>query len=477
MGSDSGSRPIRATNAAPDQGEVTASRSQIEQWLRDTLPMMVDDAGFAYTHAASTIGTLRDALPSAATKLSQSWRGEASAEVQKALQMLHSTAGELVSTMEKMAEVLRLYGGVYLPEARKKIEDLKSTDELLRTFPKKIGTTPTRLPTEPQLLPEVEDGTVAARQVLRTLNSQIVDLYHKVPTEISYDLPVVTIPSGDHVYSTVVYRQGDPYQNGRPPSGEGSPGAGTGSGGTGGSATGGVGRDGSGSTSGTGASGSGASGPSGSGPDGSGPSGSSAGGPGTDTSDPGGSDPGGSGNEGSGSDGSTGTNGQDPSTAADAANEAGTAQNSPDDGTVPAVLDGTDGTPGGDDPQSTEVASFVPQNPVAVPVIQQNPVGVIGPTTTVAPPVTSVPPVLGTPGAGSGTVVPSYAAMARGTMNGMPMMPFMGGGAGGESAQESERFSPLTEENDVWGSRPDATSALIGGSATDPGKARHGDRA
>ncbi|MFI6450093.1 WXG100 family type VII secretion target [Streptosporangium amethystogenes] len=479
MGSDSGSRPIRATNAAPDQGEVTASRSQIEQWLRDTLPMMVDDAGFAYTHAASTIGTLRDALPSNATKLSQSWRGEASAEVQKALQKLHSTAEELVSTMEKMAEVLRLYGGVYLPEARQKIENLKSTDQLLQTFPKKLGALPPTLSatsgTSP-LLPEVEDGTFAARQVLRTLNTQIAELYHRVPEEISYDLPTVTMPSGTHTYTPVVYREGDPYPNGRPSSGEGSQGAGTGSGGWG--ATGDASQGGSASASGSGASGSGASGSGASEPGGSNPGGSSPGGPGADGSDPGGSDPGGSdpggsGKDDSGSAGSTGTNGQDPSTA----NEAGAAQNSPDDGTVPAVIDGTDGTSGGDDPQSTEVASFVPQNPAAVPVIQQSPVGLIGPTTTVAPPVTSVPPVLGTPGAVSGTAVPSYAATARGTMNGMPMMPFMGGGAGGESAQESERFSPLTEENDVWGSRPDATSALIGGSATDPGKARHGDRA
>ncbi|MEV4381451.1 hypothetical protein [Streptosporangium sp. NPDC049644] len=464
MGSESGSRRIRATGAAPEPGEVTASRSQIEQWLRDTLPMMVDDAGFAYTHAASTIGTLRDALPSNATKLSQSWRGEASAEVQKALLMLHSTAGELVSTMEKMAEVLRLYGGVYLPEAREKIENLRDPKGL--PLPRSLQDAPPGSPllSGTSLRSDTfdADGTIAARQVLRTLNTQITELYHRVPEEISYDLPTVTMPSGTHTYTPVVYREGDPYPNGRPPSGEGSQGAGTGSGG---GASGGASRGGATSTSGSGAPAPGASGA-----DGSGPSGSNPSGPGADGADPGGSDPGGSGNGDPGSAGSTGTNGQDPST------DAGAARNSPDDGTVPAVIDGTDGTPGGD-PGSTEVASFVPQNPVAVPVIQQNPVGLIGPTTTVAPPVTSVPPVLGTLGTGPGTAVPPYAATTRGAMGGMPMMPFMGGGAGGESAQETERFSPLVEENDVWGSRPDVTSALIGESVTDSGKARHGDRA
>ncbi|MEU0484762.1 hypothetical protein ABZ260_36980 [Streptosporangium sp. NPDC006013] len=500
MGSDSGSRRIRATGAAPEQGEVTASRAQIEQWLRNTSPMVVDDAGFAYMHAASTIGTLRDALPSNATRLSQSWRGETSAEVQRALQMLHSTAEELVSTMEKMSEVLRWYGGVYLPEARRKIENLDNPGGAERTPNPEPGPAPTATPTatptasggstpspqEPSAgaspsASDIEDGTYAARQALRTLNAQILELNHRVPEAIFYDLPTVTIPEGGQVYPDVVYPDGDPYPNGRPGSEGGGPGAWTASGGAG-AESGGRSSDsagGSGGGAGASATGGGSRGGSVSTP---GTEGTGPGAPGPDGSAPGGQDPGGPGTGGPGSDGPGGTGGQDPPTADGTGSGTdtgtGTGQNPQNDGTVPAVIDGTDGTPAGD-PGSTEVASFIPQTPATVPVIQQSPVGPVGPVTTVVPPATSVPPVLGTPGVGAGAgaaVPPPNAATARGTMNGMPMVPFMGGGAGGESAQESERFSPLTEEQDVWGSRPDVTSALISGSAADHGKARHGDR-
>ncbi|WP_329085318.1 WXG100 family type VII secretion target [Streptosporangium sp. NBC_01469] len=498
MGSESGSRPVRA-GAVPEQGEVAASRAQIEQWLRNTSPAAIDDAGFAYMHAASTVGTLRDALPQTARKLHESWRGETSAEVQRALMMLHSTAGELISTMEAMSEVLRWYGGIYLPEARQKIENLGSSDAAQRTPNPEPGAAPTTAPSpsgassrpqEPSSgaspsAADAEDGTHAARQVLRTLNAQILDLYHKVPAEVSYNLPTVTIPANGDVYREVVYREGDPYQGDRPRPGEGSSGGWT----AGGDRSAGSGAGGNGSgQAGPGGSSPGSSG-SGAGPDGSAPGGSTGPG-GTGQDGPG--VPGGDGSDGSGapggagSDGPAGTDGQDPPAeagtgdGAGAGDEtgAGTAQDPPDDGTVPAVIDGTDGTPD-DDPGSTEVASFVPQNPAATPVIQQSPAVPAGPATTVAPPATSVSPVLGGSGAVQGAVpLSSAAAAARGGMGGVPMMPFLGGaGAGvGESSQESEWSSSLTEEPDIWAPPPAMNSAIIG-PAADQGRAHNGDRA
>lgn len=456
MGSESKVLIIRSSAAVPQADGVTQTKDQIKELLRNTAPVSIDDAGFAYGNAAGTVDLVCGTLQSVAGELAKVWGGEAAAEVQKALQMLHATGTELVSKMEQMSTTLRLYGGTYLPQAIEKINKLE-TQGGTSTVPlsANAGTS--------LAAADVEAANEAARKVLRELNEKIVELYNtQVPPHVSYELPTVSLPGGPSPYTKTGYPEGgSPYRGDSTGSGNGSAGSGT-----------------SGSSwspgSGTGNSGSSDSGPGGSGPggpgsdspgsDGSGPKGSDPADPGSNGTDPGGSGSDGTGSPGSG-DGASGAdggngNGQSP---ADGAN--GSDHGKDADGTAPAVIGGDEGAPR-HDPRSTETASLTQQ-----PVTALAPPNSVVPPTTVAPPTTSlgpanaVSPVLGGPGVGAsplGVGGTSSAALARGTIgNGgmMPMMP-MGGGTGQEGGEEHET-SVYLPEKDHWESEYDVTSSCI----------------
>ncbi|MEV4250969.1 hypothetical protein AB0J63_47235 [Streptosporangium canum] len=460
MGSESKVLIIRSSAAVPQVDGVTQTKDQIKELLRNTAPVSIDDAGFAYGNAAGTVDLVCGALQRVAGELAKVWGGDAAAEVQKALQMLHATGTELASKMEQMSSTLRLYGGTYLPQAIEKINKLESQGGTSTVPPSaNAGTSPAAA--------DVEAANEAARKVLRELNEKIVELYNdRVPPHVSYELPTVSLPGGPSSYQKTGYPEGgSPYQGDSTGSGNGSAGSGTsGSSWSPGSGTG------SGGSAGPGSHG---SGPEGSGSDGPGSDGSGS--KGSDPADPGsnGTDPGGSGSDGTGSpgsgDGASGAdggngngNGQSP---ADGAN--GSDHGKGADGTAPAVIGGNEDAPR-NDPRSTETASLTQ------PMTTLAPPNSVVPTTTVAPPTTSfgptnaVSPVLGGPGAGPGAGVgplgvggAGSATLARGTIgNGMmPMMP-MGGGMGQEGGEEHETSVYLPEKGH-WESEHDVTSSCI----------------
>ncbi|WP_406312386.1 hypothetical protein OHA77_27750 [Streptosporangium sp. NBC_01639] len=459
MGSESKFLLIRSGAAVPEAGEVVASRSQIQKWLNDTAPAAVNDAGFAYGHAASTVDLACGAIQRVAKELARVWGGDTAIEVQKAMQLLHATGTELSSKMDMMSTALRLYGETYLPEARAKVAGLPPGLDLIEL----AGTGM-----------ESED-TKTARKAMRELNEKIVEIYSiQVPPYVSYELPTVSLPGGTSEHKNVDYGGGPAYQGGAPgsgPQGTGGSGSspwpeGSGSDGSGGAAssrgsgTGGTGSDGSGAN-GPGSVGSGANGPGAGDPvgsDGSGQDGSDANDPGANG--PGSTDPGadGSGAEGAGADGSggqgSGGSGSDGGTGKDG------------DGTVSPVIGGDERH----DPRSTETVGYTPQTPNLV-----SPLNTVGPTTNLPHITTGVPnvsPVLGGPGAGTSFPGAGFGAggvtspvLSRGVMsNGAPMMPFMSGmgGAPADGEQQNDMSRPGHKEvHDVWGCGQNGTPPLL----------------
>ncbi|MDP9849396.1 hypothetical protein [Streptosporangium lutulentum] len=475
--------------ATGPSGTVVYPLSSIKKWLAETSPAEVENAGFAYGHAASSIEYACDAITRNAAKLAEDrvWHGFASVEVQEALRKLHATGTELASKMEMMSTTLRLYGGTYLPQAREQVAGLTPPPEGMSN--QLAGTAM-----------ESKD-TRAGREAMTELNKKIVELYDTyMPRTVSYDLDIPQPPEG----SASPAKKVNPYADTTPPSngsihrgsavagdsggsngfasypgadrsGSGAGGAGGGSNlegsGSNGSGSNGSGPNGSGSGgSGSGGPGSGSDGPGGSGPDGPGPDGSGPDGPGADG-------PGSDGSAGSGSDGSDGTaedgvgdgSDQGPESPPTDANGTGTDQDMGDDETVDSVIGGNNDALA-DDPRSTEVENFTPP-PVtgALPHLPTPIAGPLGvPSALGTPSGLVVPPVLGGPGFGAGTAGMGEAAsvMARGATatSGMPMMPMMpmgGGGVGGEGGQVSETPYGLSEDHDVWKCDDDVTSSTI----------------
>ncbi|GAA3115102.1 hypothetical protein [Streptosporangium carneum] len=427
---DSKERTVWVRSATvPANGEVTASYAEIAAWLKDTSPAQIGDAGFGFSHGASMLELIASSMLTNASKLAHVWGGPAAVDTQRALRMLHTTGTELAAEMRKVSQVLRTYGEVHLPEALKKLDKLEASRP-------KAGEPATTASTSPD-----SDGTTEARALLRTLNGQIVALYHQVPEKFTYTLPV-SGTSGENPggYTPTDYSPVGQSTGGSQWSGHSRPGAaGTGSGGSSGGSGGPGGSDGPGGSGGQGG------GQDGSGSDGSGPGGSNGG-------------QGGQGADGSGT-GGTDAKGQT------SANGTGPGQGPGGETTVPAVIggDGTtlqDGLPK-DDSRTTEVATFTPRNPVVPPTIQQNAVVPLGPTTTTLTPHT--PSVLGGPGFGAGVASTPATLGGRNATGGSPMMPFLpggGAGAGGES-EGQERSTWLSEDHDVWNSRGDVIPPVI----------------
>ncbi|MFF4993369.1 hypothetical protein ACFY19_39770 [Streptosporangium saharense] len=444
---DTQKRTVRVRSAAaPVQGEVVDPFPAIDNWLANTSPADIENAGFGFAKGAATLELVTGAIERNAAKLAGVWGGPAAVETHKALRMLHTTGTELAAVMKEVGTVLRLYGGVHLPEAREEIGKLRTTRaEALKAGPQ----------------PPEADGTTAARNLLKKLNGQIVDLYAKIPEEFTYTLPAAAEPQGTGGYTNTNY------------SSVGQP---TGSRGNGSTSRTDVGPwQGGGSSAGD-PTGNGSHGPGGT-------DGGSNGHPGNpnnpnNPSNPGTGSPGNPGDPGSSGPGNPGapggTDGSAPGTGpgTGSGSGSGTGSGSGADGTAPPVIGGNettfDGVSTTHSPGSTEVASFVPTNTVAPPTIQQPTVLPVTPVTTSGPPL--APTVIGGPGygvggtggiAGAGAVPGGLSATGRGGASMMPLMP-MGGGVGGESEEQGqERTTWLSEDHDVWNSRGDVIPPVI----------------
>ncbi|MFF4773021.1 WXG100 family type VII secretion target [Microtetraspora fusca] len=501
-----GQPPTAAPVAPPTDTE------QIAEWLRKSSPTLVSDAGFAYTHAASTVELMTEAIQSRAQRLSEAWKGPAAAEVQKALRLLTAAGEELATKMRGMSQALRLYGEVHLPKAKTEIEQIRGNlqKELPGCYP---GTGPFQPPkqlqpntglsltdttgvpsptqpsqnpygviggqtgTPPSLLRSDYNGIKTqgtylaakafadnnARRVLDELNTKIVEIYAAhIPPNVTYELPKVSPPAGKSP-------ERRPVTYGEVMSGSG--GGGTSRGGSGG--TGGAGH--SGGSGGSGGSsprtGSGSGGGGSHGTDGSGTGGGHTGGgggsggsgnPGSPEAGGGATDPSG----GAGDPGAPGTGsnpGSDPGTGAGAGPATSTG-----DGTAPSVIGQNDVT--GSDGQSTETAGVRDMpitNPVTNPVIGDTTGRLISvdPRVTggvVPTPGTGVPSVLGGPGSGvpvSGQPGPAAPRGPAGSST--PFVPMGGAGAAGER-ESQERTTWLNEERDAWDSSHRVIPPVIG---------------
>ncbi len=417
---DSQQRTVWIRSATePVDGEVTASYAEISRWLKGTSPAQIEDAGFGFDHGAAVLELVAGAMLTNASRLARVWGGPAAVDAQRTLRLLHATGSELAAKMRQVSHVLRMYGGVHLPEALKELERLEAS-----------GKTPQESAANASASPDT-DGTTEARRALRTLNGQIVDLYHQVPEKFSYTLPIAETPGpGPGGYSPVDYSSVGRTTGGSHGGGRSSTvsGAGTADGNPQ------KGPDGGGHNGGQGL-------PGGSG--GQGQDGAGSGGPGSGGSDPG----------GSGGPGSHGTQGPP------AENGTGTGRGPGGETTVPSVIGGHD-TVLKDGSGTTEVANFIPGNPVVPPTIQQGVIGPTGPTTTLMP---ASPPLAG-PGFGAGAVpVPATLGGRNTTGGGSPMMPFIppGGAVADGEGQSQERSTWLSEDHDVWNPRGDVIPPII----------------
>ncbi|MFF3664259.1 WXG100 family type VII secretion target [Microtetraspora malaysiensis] len=509
------------TGQPPTAAPATAptGTDQIAAWLRKCAPAMVSDAGFAYTHAASNIELMTDAIQARAQRLAEAWKGPAAADVQKALRLLTAAGEELATKMRGMSQALRLYGEVHLPKARTEIEQIQGNlqKELPGCYPQQnsslvglppSGATPFQSNTGPSLTDTTgvpspilsgqnSDGVIGgqtglppsllrsnyngiktegtylaakafadnlARKVLDELNTKIVEVYaDHIPPNVTYELPKVSPPDGNSPpRRQVTYGDGS----------SGSDGGGTsrvGSGGTGGA-------DHSGGSGGSGGSspraGSGSGGGGSHGTDGSGTGGGHTGGsggsgnpgnPGSPEAGGGTTDPSG----GAGDPGAPGT-GSDPGSAPGTDTGAGPAT-STGDGTAPSVIGQND--PAGSDSQSTETAG-VRDMPITNPVIGDTngrlisvdprvTGGVVTQPGTVAP---GNPSILGGPGSGTpGPGGPGLVAPRGPAGSSMPFMPMGGAGAGAAGDRESqERTTWLNEDRDAWDSSHRVIPPVIG---------------
>ncbi|MEO3873651.1 WXG100 family type VII secretion target [Nonomuraea sp. B12E4] len=422
---------------APAGNWETGSKSEIKQLLQNTDPAHLDGTGQTYQNAASKIEQALAALEEHAPKIADVWKGPDAAKARHALEMLNASGHELRGKLSMMGTALQTYAG-HLRTAQAEVDKEVSV-------PAGVGTEGE----EEVVRKALED--VQAQRALYDLNKKIVDVYTiDVPHDVSYELPTVSIPD------TPVETRDPGY-----PTGPGSNGPTFGN-----SAYSGGGSDGGGSYGG----GSGGTGPGnpGGGPNGSVPDGSNPANP--DGSNPGGSDP--------GDPTAPDPNAPDPN-APDPAPTPVPGQTQPpgsDNGTVPPVIGGdgqttTDGS-NGMNPRQTDMASYQPPTTALTTPFTTTPT----PFTTTTPPnlFTPTPPgggspmmpsVIGSPVIGGGpgaTLAAGGGRVLGGTSAGMPMMPFMGGGAGAGDNGDMERNTFLTEDASCWTAGHDTTEPMIG---------------
>ncbi|PZG17910.1 WXG100 family type VII secretion target [Nonomuraea aridisoli] len=440
------------------QGEWPRNtKPEIKGWLDGTDPGYVSGAGQTYMNAASKIEQAVNVLEEHAGKILNIWTGPDAVQARTALELLHASGNELRSKLSLMGQALQLYSG-HLSDARTKVNEEQNV-------PAGVGTE-----SETRVVKEALENTHAQR-TLHDLNQQIKSIYDlTVPHEVSFELPTVSIPEApaetrDPRYPTGSGMRGPTFvSSGYDGGGSYDGGSGyTGSYGTGGGS-------GSGSNPGSGSSG------------GQGSGGQSVGGTNPGGTNPGGTHPGGT-NPG-GSDAGGGPGAGDPATPGPVtdpgANPVSGQPQVPGVGeTVPPVIggDGTTVTDGvnGTDPTRTDVASYQPPaTTLTNPTFAPPGTSPISPSTSLIPPSTihtptpvgslGLPSVIGSPGVGGGPVTSLVSGAGRavpGSPNGMPFMPFMGGGAVGDHT-DLERSTYLSEDASAWTCGHDTTDPVIG---------------
>ncbi|MFI6596328.1 WXG100 family type VII secretion target [Nonomuraea sp. NPDC050536] len=190
-------------SAIPQGAEVNKSKAEIEKLLGDTEPLMIDDAGFAYMHASSAVQAITKALEEQHAKLAEVWEGPTAAEVQTALRLLHATGNELSTKMDQMSTALRLYAQE-VPIALQKVQDIKTDlKEKDGTYSSvSMAIADSYLP----LGPKQDSADIQARKVMYELNQKISNIYAvNVPYSVTYEVPIVSSPSGDPNQTPVVY--------------------------------------------------------------------------------------------------------------------------------------------------------------------------------------------------------------------------------------------------------------------------------
>ncbi|MEV4392066.1 hypothetical protein [Nonomuraea sp. NPDC049607] len=471
---------IRDESRRPTTGPVTASREQIEGWLKATSAMEVHDRGLSYKQVAKIIRGVAEALPQIGKDLSGAWRSDTSAQAQRALQLLNASGQEIAEAMDKMSEALILYGRDYLPTA---IEEVEAAKNAQTATPKPSAGPPPKAPTStpspsytPPVLgpqtshnyPEPKPGLTksptemqadVARRALEKLNNHIVDLYDfRIPASVVVELPEVKPAETPAPERDMPLDQHTPYTKGTYWNGGGSGDSGGGSNGSG---------SGGGAHGGTGGSGgSGGSDGSGSGGNG-GQDGGNGGNGGTDPrpgdQTPGGDTPGTDRPDTPGTD----TPGTDPSGGQGTGSGTG-GSSSTGDGTTPPVLDnnttGDRATQPQDvdarDPRATETAGY---HPTITPTNPTPPNQSFVTQPTYPSPASGTPAVIGGPGSYTQGSAPAAAAARAGAAGGgMPFMPFTGGGGQGAEQGQVETSTLLKEDNDVWSHHEGSISPVIG---------------
>lgn len=443
------------------------SKSEIKSWLDATDPGYVSGTGQTYLDAASKIEQAVNALEEHAGKILNVWTGPDAVQAKSALELLHASGNELRGKLALMGEALHEYSG-RLVEARTEVN--------------KEQAVPAGLGTEAEVRVAKEGlENEHARSTLKKLNDQIKFVFDvMVPHEVSVELPTVSIPEApvetrDPRYPTGS-GSGGPSFGSSGYDGGGSYGGGSGSYGTGGGSGSSASGGGSGG-SGSGGSGSGGQGPGGQAPGGTNPDGATPGGANPDGTNPDGTNPGGTNPDG-------GPGAGDPAAPGPATGEPGTnpvpgQPQAPGYGdTVPPVIggDGTTVTDGaaGTDPTRTDVASYQPPTTITNPAITHPSTTLTPPSTSVLPPSTihtptpagspGLPSVIGSPGGGGGTVTTLVSGAGRGVSgspSGMPVTPFLGGGAADDHTG-LERTTYLSEDASAWTCGHETTDSVIG---------------
>ncbi|MDA0637164.1 hypothetical protein OUY22_27500 [Nonomuraea sp. MCN248] len=424
----SGDRP---SGQAPP---ASTKRAQVKGLLENTNPFLIDGTGQTYRDAATKIKAAVSALEEHAGRILDIWKGPDASKARHALEMLHSSGQYLSEKLTEMGGALATYAGD-LQEAQTKVDQAKIPAD-----------------TADNVYERMQDAH--ARRTLHELNQAIVKVYDsKIPDELVFDLPKVTLPGSTAETQNVTYPTGSGTQG--PTFGNGLTDAGV--------------PIGPGSN------------PDGSNPDSSNPDGSNPDGSNPDGSNPDGSNPDGSTPGGSNPDGSTPGSGPGMS---DPANPDGSSQDPSrnPDGTVPPVI-GADETTTTDssrttDPRLTDLATTAPTMTTPFTPTTTTP---FTPTTTFSPspftPTTAVNPpgtltpmgtppgsVIGAPGVLGTTPASGIGARGLGgAAGGLPMMPFMGGGGGGAGESGGiERTTFLSEDPNSWTSSHDTTDPVIG---------------
>ncbi|MFI7469636.1 hypothetical protein [Nonomuraea sp. NPDC049646] len=418
---------IRGDQVPSGETEVHP-KAEIQRLLATSQPDLVKRAGSTYISTAKAVLDAVVGLEDHAGRILTIWKGPDADRARIALELLYATGNELARKLAEMGRSLEGYAA-FIPVAIAEVEGIKldkndpDVQEVVRVHRALYGLD-RQGDDEANAVALLEN--MRAQAALRKLNEKIRDLHlGSVPHDITYELPVVTVPGGPLATTSVVY--GGTGGSDDPTTGAGDP-AGTGTG--------------DGRTTGAGDPGTQDQPPR---------DGADDAAPGTPPVD-----------RPVGGDQPTGghTPGQQPG---DQAGNTGTGAGA-QDGTTPPVIGAQDRTELDDatpeaDPARTESSFYQP-------TIGERPPLVATPGMSAAPVATNqpVPSVIGSPNSAY-TPGGRLGAMRGGSAAGLSGTPFlpMAGGAGpaGDAGADLERTAYLSEDRSAWTSNHDVTDPVI----------------